>query len=62
MCRLMDLAIPSVLRECVFVYIDDLLVVSADFDTHLERLKLVAESLRKANLTINVDKSKFVMK
>lgn len=58
----MDLAIPSVLRECVFVYIDDLLVVSADFDTHLERLKLVAESLRKANLTINVDKSKFVMK
>lgn len=62
MCRLMDLAIPSNMRDCVFVYIDDLLVVSADFETHLQRLKMVAESLRKANLTINVEKSKFVMK
>lgn len=62
MCRLMDLVIPSVLRDCVFVYIDDLLVVSPDFETHLHRLKQVAESLRKANLTINVDKSKFAMK
>lgn len=62
MCRLMDAAIPSILRGSVFVYIDDLLVVSSDFETHLKRLEVVARSLRKANLTINVDKSKFVMK
>lgn len=62
MCRLMDLAIPSVLRESVFVYIDDLLVVSENFNMHLERLEIVAKCLRKANLTINVDKSKFVMR
>lgn len=62
MCRLMDLAIPSSMRSFVFVYIDDLLVVSPDFDTHLQRLRIVAQSLRKANLTINVDKSKFVMR
>lgn len=62
MCRLMDLTIPSSMRDHVFVYIDDLLVVSADLETHLERLKIVAQSLRKANLTINVDKSKFVMR
>lgn len=62
MCRLMDMAIPSVLRGRVFVYIDDLLVVAENWETHLERLELVAKSLRKANLTINVDKSKFAMR
>lgn len=59
MCMLMDLVIPSANRDFIFVYIDDLLIVSADFPTHLERLNLVASSLRRANLTINVDKSKF---
>lgn len=62
MCRLMDRVIPGDLRDFVFVFIDDLLVVSANFETHLQRLKRVAECLRKANLTINVEKSKFVMK
>lgn len=62
MCRLMDLVIPSELRGFIFVYIGDLLVVSTDLETHLEWLRIVAESLRKANLTINVDKSKFVMR
>lgn len=54
MCRLMDLVIPSALRQSIFVYIDDLLVVSADFNTHIERLKTVAEHLRLANLTNSV--------
>lgn len=62
MCRLMDKVINSELREYVFVYIDDLLVVSKCFDTHITRLKAVAKCLREANLTINVLKSKFVMK
>lgn len=62
MCRLMDVVIPAHLREYVFVYIDDLLVVSEDVETHFDRLRQVAESLRNAHLTINVDKSKFLMK
>lgn len=62
MCRLMDLVIPSAMRDYVFVYIDDLLVVSADIETHLERLRVVAECLRMANLSINVEKSKFCMR
>lgn len=62
MCRLMDQVIPSVLRESVFVYIDDLLVVSEKLDTHLERLVVVAQCLRRANLTINVEKSRFCMR
>lgn len=62
MCRLMDRVIPSHLRDHVFVYIDDLLVVSNDLDTHFSRLRVVAESLKRANLTINVAKSKFLMR
>lgn len=62
LCRLMDRVIPSALRDFVFVYMDDLLVVSKDFDTHLSRLQSVAKCLRDANLTINVGKSKFCMK
>lgn len=62
MCRLMDMVIPSEMRDYIFVYIDDLLIVSADLETHLERLRLVASCLRRANLTINVEKSKFCMR
>lgn len=62
MCRLMDKVIPTELREFVFVYIDDLLVVSKCFDSHITRLKTVAKCLREANLSINVNKSKFAMK
>jgi hypothetical protein len=60
MCRLMDKVIPYHLREKVFVYLDDLLIISEDFDEHLDILLQVADHLRKANLTINVEKSKFL--
>lgn len=62
MCRLMDKVIGSDLRESVFVYIDDLLIVSGDFDSHVNRIREVAKRLRIANLTINVSKSKFAMR
>ena len=62
MCQLMDKVIPYELRHSVFVFIDDLLVCSPDFDSHMELLALVASHLRAANLTINVEKSKFVMR
>lgn len=62
MCRLMDKVIPTELREFVFVYLDDLLIVSKCFETHVERLKIVANCLREANLSINMEKSKFCMR
>lgn len=62
MCRLMDRVIGQELRESVFVYIDDLLIVSADFDSHVTTIQGVAKRLRDANLTINVSKSKFAMR
>lgn len=59
MSRLMDRVIPSRLRESVFVYLDDLLVCSQDFDSHIKLLEEVAKCLKAAKLTINVAKSKF---
>lgn len=55
----MDKVIPGHLRERVFVYLDDLLVVSPKFDEHVECLREVATCLKQAGLTINVSKSKF---
>lgn len=62
MCKLMDNVIPAELRKEVFVYLDDLLVVSEDFETHLKVLKQVATHLSTSGLTINVKKSKFCFK
>lgn len=62
MSRLMDKVIPSRIRENVFIYLDDLLICSSDFKTHIELLGEVAKCLRAANLTINVEKSRFCQK
>lgn len=59
LCQLMDRVIPSKYRERIFVYLDDLLIFSATFEEHIELLEIVAERLRYANLTINVEKSRF---
>lgn len=59
MCRLMDEIIPPDLRHCVFGYLDDLVIVSEDFHSHLEVLVRIAAQFRKANLTLNISKSKF---
>jgi len=59
MCRLMDKAIPATLRENVFVYLDDLLVSSPTFEAHIDMLSQVSACLQRAELTINVDESKF---
>ena len=62
LCRLMDRVIPQSLKSHVFVYLDDLLIVAPDFDTHCRILAEVAECLRKANLTIGLSKSHFCFK
>lgn len=59
LCRLMDRIIPHNLKDRVFVYLDDLLVVSSDFKTHLDMLRTVGKRLSEAGLTINMSKSKF---
>lgn len=62
LCRLMDKVIPSCLKANVFVYLDDLLIINADFNSHMKMLEKVAECLQKANLTIGLEKSMFCFK
>lgn len=56
LCRLMDKVIPQELKSNVFIYLDDLLVISADFGRHMDILRKVSECLNKANLTIGLKK------
>lgn len=60
--RLMSYVIPHQLQDKVFVYLDDLLIVSSSFAEHISLLSDVAARLVQAGLTINIDKSKFLMR
>ena len=57
--RLIDKLIGPEMEPHVFAYLDDIIVVTETFQDHLKWLKIVFEKLRKADLTINPDKSKF---
>lgn len=45
----------------VFVYLDDIVVVSETFEAHIRSLREVAERLKRANLSVNMEKSKFCL-
>lgn len=59
MVRLMDQIIGPCLEPFVFSYMDDIIIVTPTFSTHLEILRQVYQRLKTANLTINLKKSKF---
>jgi len=59
MSKIMDRIIPVKFKNEVFVYLDDPLIVSEFFDKHKGVLKDLVLCLLKAELTINVEKSKF---
>jgi len=60
MSRLMDKIVSPHLRTKVFVYLDDLLIITETFDEHIQVLQEIAMRFREAGLTINVEKSKFL--
>lgn len=61
--RLMDEVLGyGELEPSVFVYLDDIVVVSSTFEAHIQSLTEVARRLRLANLSINLDKSKFCLR
>jgi hypothetical protein len=60
--RLMDKVIPSSLEPQVFKYLDDLIISSSDFESHCKMIEEVARLLKAANLSINLEKSKFCRK
>lgn len=43
----------------VFVFVDDIIIVSSSFEQHISLLLLVLQKLKTANLTINFKKSQF---
>lgn len=58
--RLMDRVLGAgELEPKVFVYLDDIIVLSETFEEHLTLLRDVASRLSRANLSINIQKSKF---
>ena len=55
--RLMNM-ITQNLDGCI-VYIDDIVIYSDNWDTHLKRLRNLFSALRKAGLVVNLRKSEF---
>lgn len=43
----------------VFCYLDDIIIVSQDFNSHVFTLLQVLDKLKQANLTVNLEKCKF---
>lgn len=61
-CRLMQSVLGYDLEPNVFVFIDDILLISETIDQMLNLLREVAKRLRGANLSINLGKSRFFAK
>jgi predicted aspartyl protease len=54
--RLMDLVLAGLTWETCLVYVDDIIVFSADFDEQVRRLEAVLGRLRQANLKLKPSK------
>ena len=57
--RLIDNVLGADLEPHVFVYLDDIVIVTSDFEKHLEILGEVFKRLREANLTVSREKCQF---
>ncbi|KMQ86825.1 reverse ribonuclease integrase [Lasius niger] len=57
--RLLDNVLGPEMEPNVFVYLDDIIVISATFDQHLRLLAEVFHRLRDARLRLNPDKCRF---
>ena len=58
--RLVNSIFNGVIGKGVFIYLDDLIVVSPDVDTHLQILETVLSKLTEAGLTLNPHKCVFL--
>ena len=57
--RLIDRVLGADLEPYVLVYLDDIVIVSPDFETHLDLLAKVMQRLRDAGLTVSEEKCHF---
>ena len=56
--RLMNMVMQGLTWEACFVFLDDIIVISLTFEQHLERLNVVFDRLRSANLKLKPSKCK----
>lgn len=54
--RLMDLVLCGLTFEACMVYIDDIIIFSSDFETHISRLQQVFDRIRQAGLKLKASK------
>ena len=57
--RLMDNIITPDLKPNVFCYLDDIIILTQNFDDHLKYLNLVFDQIKLENLTIGLNKCEF---
>jgi RNase H-like domain found in reverse transcriptase/Reverse transcriptase (RNA-dependent DNA polymerase)/Integrase zinc binding domain/Integrase core domain len=57
--RIMDQVLGIEMEPFVFYYHDDIIIATDTFERHIEKLNEVARKLREANLSINLQKSRF---
>lgn len=60
--RFVDTVLGPDLEPNVFVYLDDIIVVTSTFDSHLQVLAEIFRRIRAAKLTLNREKCKFCRK
>ena len=58
--RLINSIFSGLIGDGLFVYLDDLILVSQDLDTHLTKLALVLQKFSDAGLKLNLSKCKFL--
>ena len=57
--QLMQDVLTGLLRECCLVYLDDIIVYSPDWETHLRHLDQVLKRLQMHQLTCSLNKCHF---
>lgn len=60
--RAMDNILRGLQGTHCLVYLDDIIVFSKTLDQHINKLKTIFDTLRKANLKVQLDKSEFLKK
>ena len=58
--RLVNSLFHGLIGKGIFVYLDDLIIVSQDLDTHFQKLSLVLQKFTDAGLKLNLTKCKFL--
>ena len=60
--RLMECTFAGLTQEQCLIYLDDIIVFSSSFSTHLERLENVLAALQHANLQLKLSKCLFAQR